>query len=82
MFLRVFEKRVLTKYLLAKKAKRRICVTENDLFPLGSGSLSAMATSWSRLNERLPESLWKLVEKGAEPRTYILRLDPTQIHIF
>lgn len=69
-------------YLLAKKAKRRICVTENDLFPLGSGSLSAMATSWSRLNERLPESLWKLVEKGAEPRTYILRLDPTQIHIF
>ncbi|QDV52162.1 hypothetical protein [Gimesia fumaroli] len=69
-------------HLLAKKAKRRNCVTENDLFPLGSGSLSAMATSWSRLNERLPESLWKLVEKGAEPRTYILRLDPTQIHIF
>tara|TARA_R110002167_G_scaffold146607_2_gene338086 strand:+ start:22007 stop:23335 length:1329 start_codon:yes stop_codon:yes gene_type:complete len=69
-------------HLLAKKAKRRICVTENDLFPLGSGSLSAMATSWSRLNERLPESLWKLVEKGVEPRTYILRLDPNQIHIF
>lgn len=69
-------------HLLAQKAKRRTCVTENDLFPMGSRSLSAMPTSWSRLSERLPESLWTLVEKGPEPRSYILRLDSTQIHIF
>ncbi|WP_339688313.1 hypothetical protein [Gimesia maris] len=68
--------------LLAKKAKRRACVREHDLFPEGSNSLSAMGTSWSRLNERLPQSLWTLVKKGVEPRSYILRLDSTQIHIF
>ncbi|QDT93584.1 hypothetical protein [Gimesia algae] len=68
--------------LLAKKAKRRACVREHDLFPEGSSSLSAMATSWSRLNERLPESLWTLVKNGVEPRSYILRLDSAQIHIF
>ncbi|WP_298865905.1 hypothetical protein [uncultured Gimesia sp.] len=69
-------------YSLAKNAKYRACVTEKDLYPDNSVSPSTMSTNWSRLSELLPDSLLKLIENGSEPRSYILMLDPSRIHIF
>tara|TARA_E500000305_G_scaffold78256_2_gene63906 strand:- start:3764 stop:5092 length:1329 start_codon:yes stop_codon:yes gene_type:complete len=68
-------------YSLAKNARFRRCVTEKDLYPDVSVSRTTMATNWNRLGERLPDSLLKLVENGVEPRSYILSLAPTRVHI-
>lgn len=68
--------------LLAKKARIHVCVGEQDLYPEGGVSKSAMATRWNRLSECLPGSLLDLVHTGNVPRSYILKLDASRIHIF
>ena len=68
--------------LLGQNARRHSCVGEIDLYPDADVSGSAMGTAWNRLKKQLPVTLWKMVQKGRESKTYILKLDSSQIHIF
>lgn len=68
--------------LLAQNARKHSCVGEIDLYPDDDMSDSAMGTAWNRLKIQLPVTLSKMVQPGSESKTYILKLDSSQIRIF
>lgn len=81
--LMTFHGKVSWKFLksLGQKARHGACVTEQDLYdePVAE---STMSTNCNRLKRQLPESLRCLIQSGQEPRSYILKLDRSKIHIF
>ena len=66
--------------VLAIKAQHRSLVTDRELYGSRVVSLTAMSSAFSRLKERLPTSLWKMIATGEVPRSYRLLLEPEQIY--
>ena len=67
---------------LAKRARNRADVTQNDLYGSEAISITAMSTSAFRLRSHLPASLRKLIISGRTLRTYRLTLESEHIYFF
>jgi hypothetical protein len=69
-------------WLLAQRAKVRASVTESDVFPEQTVSISTMPTIRGRLAKVIPPSLDKLIEADkSQNRAYRLNLDADRIHL-